>query len=230
LQEQLVPEKPDDKDHQILLATSLRDEAYYTSRVGKPVQAVSLYKQSLDNRTAWFRKHPADANDQLDFGNVSLDLAQLLSERHQSAAALPYYLQTAENWEALSSSGKLPRESEARLAMVYCRIGEEQHRSGHVSEAIAAFQRSIDLAEKERKLPNSSRKLTTALIQSNTQLGDVLHKAGRSKEATQCLRRAVELLKEQVVNRPDNLNFKKQLETAQNKLAEVESTLAARSE
>jgi tetratricopeptide (TPR) repeat protein len=230
LLEQLVIEKPDVKDHQMLLATSLRDEAYYTNRVGGPEQAVSLYQRSLDIRTAWFRKHPPHADDQLYFGQVSLDLAQLLSERQQSAAALPYYLQSAENWEALLSSGKLPRESESTLAMVYCRIGEQQHRSGHVAEAIAAFQRSIELSDKDRQRPNSSRKSTTALIRSSTQLGDVLHQAGQLEEATDCLRRAIDLLKEQVRNRPDNLNFKKQLETAQTKLTEVESTLNSQSE
>jgi tetratricopeptide (TPR) repeat protein len=230
LLEQLATEKPDVKDHQMLLATSLRDEAFYTSRAGGPEQAVSLYKRSLDIRTAWFRKYPADADDRLQLGNVSLDLAQQLSERRQSAAALPYYLQTAENWEALLSSGKLPRESEARLAMVYCRIGEEQHRSGHIAEAISAFQRSIELADRDRKLSNSSRKSTTALIQSNTQLGEVLRQAGQLKEATHCFRRAVDLLNEQVANRPDNLNFKKQLETAQTKLAEVELAHSAPNE
>lgn len=137
-------------------------------------------------------------------------------------AALPYYHACAETWDALRAIEALSKESENRLAMVLFHIGEAQNKLGKSAEAITAFRSSIRLARKLRSAPNASRKATSALILSSVQLSSLLQQTNELPEALDCARQAVELLREQTANRPNNLNFKQQLRDAEAKLREIE--------
>jgi serine/threonine protein kinase len=222
--EQIVAAEPANTEYQLLLSNVLRDEAYYISRSPNrnTDPAVPLYRRSLDIEKRLLHDHPDDSAGLIQFGNVNLEFAQLLSDRHESSSALPYLQQAAETWSALLPTGALSKDTESRLAMVYCRIGEEQARTGHAAEAIAAFRRSIELAKTQCKTLNPPRKSITALIESNIQLGDVLTREGQREEAMKCFRAAIDLLKKQSAIRPDNLNFRKQLESTQARLSGLE--------
>jgi tetratricopeptide (TPR) repeat protein len=223
IMEAVVSQAPNQGNYKLLLAGALRNEANLTYGIKKPVQAVPLYERALSIQEAWVRDHPLETTDREYYGKVCLELAQLLQEWKKADAALPYYQLAAEQWESLIPIGKLSRENEASLTMVQCRIGEQQNRMGHDLDAIAALRRSIELADKLIQSPRAPRKATTALIRSNIQLAAVLHRTGASTEAASCLRRAMTVLQHQLINRPDNHNFKQQLEDAKSKLAELEA-------
>lgn len=223
IMEAVVSQAPNQRNYELLLASALRTEANLTYRMRKPAQAVPLYERALGIQRDWVRDHPLETTEREHYGKVCLELAQLLQEWKKADAALPYYQLAAEQWESLIPIGKLSKENEASLTMVKCRIGEQQNRMGHDPEAIAALRRSIVLADKLLQSPRVPRKVTTALIQSNIRLADVLHRTGASTEAASCLRRAMTLLQQQLIIRPDNHNFKQQLEGAKATLAKLTS-------
>ncbi len=223
IMEAAVEQEPERLKYRLLLAHALHIEGKFTFNMRKPDQAAALYERAIQLQEEWVRNHPLEYTEREQYGNVSLELAQKLNEWKRPGAALPYYQLAAKQWESLIPIDKLSQENRYHLPMVYFRIGEEQERSDNPPEAITAFRRSIELADIALQNPKAPRKAITALIQSNVLLANVLHRTGALAEAASCLRRAITILQQQLVYRPDNLNFKQQLADAQTKLAELES-------
>ncbi len=225
IMESVVAHDGSEPTDQLILAGALRSEARLYARRVKPANSVPLYEREIRIRQEWTREHPDDCPQRELLGKESLELAQVLTDWKKLDASLPYYQLTAEHWETLlfHYQGRLSAENENSLAVVHCRIGEGLTRVGRTSEAIVEFRRSIGLAQHLRQRPKPSRKCTTALIQSNIQLGDILVNVGQQSAAAKCYQEGIQVLKEQLMTRPDNLNFKQQLESTKTKLAETES-------
>ncbi|MEX2167816.1 MAG: serine/threonine-protein kinase [Pirellulales bacterium] len=226
LMEEAVRLEPSRPDYMLLLASTLRDEAYFISRTENAFPAVAIYERSINVYREALQNRPVGSPNREAFGGINLELAQHLRETLGLESALPYYQTCAETWEALLAVGALSKESENRLAMVHFRIGDAHEELGNASEAVAAFRSSIGRATKLRDSPNASRKATSAFILSNIRLSSLLQRANELPEAIACARRAVVLLNEQTTNRPQNLNFRQQLRDAETKLRELETAAA----
>lgn len=224
--EEAVCIDPSRQDWYFLLAATLRDEAHYSNRSQGPSRAIPLYQRSIDTYRELLKDQPANLPQKQVYGDVNLELAQVLFDARGPAAALLFYEACAETWNELRGEDALSKNNEGRLAMVYFRIGKINDQLDRPSAAIASFRHSVELATSLREQPNPPRKVTTALIESSIQLGDLLRDQGQLAEAADSLRRAVDLLTEQSHSRPNNLGFKEQLKTAQSKLAELHALLA----
>jgi tetratricopeptide (TPR) repeat protein len=213
---------PSRRDLDYLLARALRDEAFYTVRCKGPLSAIPLFEQSINVYRAFLEQHPADSTQKESFVEVNLEFAQILLDVRGPAEALPYYRTCAENWNALLLAGSLSKENESRLTMVYCHIGDAEVRLDKAPEAVAAYRRAIELAESLYTSPKFAPKAKTALIQSDSQLGELLRRDGRNTEAAGCFHQAESFLKEQSTNKPNDLNYQKQLRDIQTKLQDIE--------
>jgi tetratricopeptide (TPR) repeat protein len=213
-----VQAEPGRTDWQFLLAKTLREEAFFTQRSGARSASLPLYEESIGLYQELLKSEPSDSPHRLPNGDTCREYADLLVDIQQQEKSLEFYRMCVESWNSLCEVDALTNNDRGRLATVYARIGDVSADLGRSYEAIAAFRRSIEVASESRKRPNAPRKAITALIHSNSKLGELLRKESQFDAAISCLQQAIELLSQEIKARPSNLNFKQQLESARMEL------------
>jgi tetratricopeptide (TPR) repeat protein/tRNA A-37 threonylcarbamoyl transferase component Bud32 len=199
LQEQLVAERPSDKDYRNDLAATLNNLAML-DRYGLPAggqgewheRAIALLARSVELRESLARDYPDDVAMQTNLASGFSNYAIALEAAGRRDEARRMRDRARALREALVRTHPDDRELPTELAKTYNNLGATHHESGDVPEALKYYRMAIDIWEKYRaKTPTSESTGELAMICHNA--GKLLHQAERATEAAPYLERARDL-------------------------------------
>lgn len=219
---ELIRKSPSSAQFLHAIATGLYNQGILLSEIGQPEEALEAFQRILAIEEKLAKENPEVAKFQFATARSQYNIGLLTRDARNPKIAMAAFKNGLAIYKKLAVKDPDMADYQCGIAASLDAIGATLTITGTYEEAISSLRDASKIYERMSRNNPSSIRFRRNLATSYLNMAMLLKESGDFEDASNSLKRAVELLQDLVTENPSLVEFQSLLETAQDRLDQIQ--------